>query len=510
MHFVLESKSEKIERLFLIRSITLIYRQAYDIEREKLRKRGRKTRRPKTYRIVLRMMKFLREIVLPSPFLRTKVRPSTQLPQWMDREFRFFAEKERTLFPSAEFLHQFTTWNYPEDHLAGNAYARAITSLKHINYEAIVLAPRLKQGGADKGIIQFCKAYSEQANVLLITTLDEPSPWLTMVPPMIEVLELGPLLRELSTPDAQLVLGRLLLQLSPKLIHIIQSQLAWESVLDHALSLRTVGCKLIGSLFSEEIGRDDRPQGFAIEHAPNAVQFFDAIFTDSETYRKRLASRFQGHDRLYKTVHFAHELDSALAWMTTERRGDRVLWASRLSREKRLDLLHAIASRRPNLSFDVFGAADKGPFAASWAAKLAALPNVSMRGVYQGFENIPEKERYACFLYTTAYDGLPNVLLEAASERIPIIAPPSIGGLADLVQPETAWCVEAPDDPASYIAALDACLNDDPTERCENAFALVRERHSWSRFRNTVYQTLDEIGVKLGEPPTSSPSASAI
>ena len=133
-----------------------------------------------------------------------------------------------------------------------------------------------------------------------------------------------------------------------------------------------------------------------------------------------------------------------------------------------------------------------------------------MRGAYQGFENIPEKERYACFLYTTAYDGLPNVLLEAASVRIPIIAPPSIGGLADLVQPETAWCVEAPDDPASYIAALDACLNDDPKERCENAFALVRERHSWSRFRNTIYQTLDEIGVKLGEPPTSSPSASAI
>ena len=81
--------------------------------------------------------------------------------------------------------------------------------------------------------------------------------------------------------------------------------------------------------------------------------------------------------------------------------------------------------------------------------------------------------------------------------------------LADLVRPQTAWCVEAPDDPASYIAALDACLNDDPAERCENAFALVRERHSWSHFRNSVYQTLDEIGVQLGAPPTSSPSASA-
>ena len=500
--------SKKIERLFFIRSITLIYRQAYEIEREKLRERGK--RRPKAHRIVLRMIRLFRERAFPASFRKARVAPSTQLPEWLVQEFRIFAEKELTLFPSPEFLHQFTTWIAPEEPMPGTAYARAITSLKRPNYEAIVLAPWLKQGGADKGLIQFCKAYSEQANVLLITTLDEPSPWLPLIPPMIEVLELGPLLRDLSQPDAQLVLGRLLLQLSPKLIHIVQSQLGWETILAHTLSLHALNCKLLGSFFMDEVAPDQRPYGYTVTSLPRAVSLLDAVLTDSEQYRARLASRFPGHDHLFKTIHFAQALDSVASPTTSEKSDCRILWAGRLSAQKRIDLLHAIASRRPDLSFDVFGAADKGTLAASWAAKLAALPNVSMRGAYQGFENIPEKERYACFLYTTAYDGLPNVLLEAASVRIPIIAPPSIGGLADLVQPETAWCVEASDDPASYIAALDACLNDDPKERCENAFALVRERHSWSRFRNTIYQTLDEIGVKLGEPPTSSPSASAI
>ena len=160
------------------------------------------------------------------------------------------------------------------------------------------------------------------------------------------------------------------------------------------------------------------------------------------------------------------------------------------------------------MSFDVFGTSELDPFTATWVARLSALPNVLLRGEFQGFESIPDKERYACLLYTTAYDGLPNVLLEAASERIPIVAPPTIGGLADLVRPDTAWCVDAPDDPESYIAALEACLKDNPTERCENALAIVRERHSWGRFRNTVYQTLDELGLKLGAPPTSSPRAS--
>ena len=161
------------------------------------------------------------------------------------------------------------------------------------------------------------------------------------------------------------------------------------------------------------------------------------------------------------------------------------------------------------MSFDVFGTSEADTFTASWVARLSALPNVLLRGEFQGFESIPDKERYACLLYTTSYDGLPNILLEAASERIPIVAPPTIGGLADLVRPDTAWCVDAPDDPESYIAALEACLKDNPTGRCENALAIVRERHSWHSFRDTVYLTLDEVGVKLGEPPTSSPSASA-
>lgn len=418
-------------------------------------------------------------------------------------EFKFFAEKERALFPSAEFLHRFETWLPPEDPMPGNAYARAITSLERPNYEAIILAPGLKYGGADKGVLQFCKAYAEKTHVLLITTMDEPSPCLPMAPSTVEVLELGPLIRDLSSYDAQVVLGRLLMQLSPKLIHIVQSRLGWETVLDHALSLRALDCKLISSLFCEETGPEERPYGFAIDHAPQAVRLFDAILTDNEPYRMRLASCFQGHDRLFKTIHFAHDHDCAPSPQTAEKKAGHVLWAGRLCAQKRIDLLHAIALQRPDLSFDVFGVAETDPYTTSWTEMLAALPNVSLRGPYQGFENIPEKDSYACFLYTTAYDGLPNVLVEAASERIPMIAPPSIGGLSDLVRPETAWCVEAPDDPSSYIKALDACLNDDPSGRCENSLALVRERHSWDHFRDTVHRTLHEIGVKLGEPPTS-------
>ena len=494
----------KVAGLRVCRAATEIYRFALEIERDKLRRRGRRSENPKSLRITIRMIK----LALGSSRRKITIEPPAQLPSWMIRELRLIAEKERSLFPSIDLLDQFKSWTAPQEATQGIAYAHAITSLKQANYQVIVLAPWLKQGGADKGIIQFCRAYSESTSVLLITTLDENSPWLQSLPLSIETLTLGHIIRNMSESDAKLVLGRLLLQLSPKLIHIVQSQLGWETVLCHQLSLRALDCKLIGSLFSEEIGPDERPYGYAVDYLPRAIPIFDAILTDNEPYRARMSACYLGHDRQLKTIYFAHEFDPARSLDAQKKRGDRVLWAGRLSWQKRVDLLHSIASRRPDMSFDVFGTSELDPFTATWVARLSALPNVLLRGEFQGFESIPDKERYACLLYTTAYDGLPNVLLEAASERIPIVAPPTIGGLADLVRPDTAWCVDAPDDPESYIAALEACLKDNPTERCENALAIVRERHSWGRFRNTVYQTLDELGLKLGAPPTSSPRAS--
>ena len=517
-------KLVKIPAFPLLRQIKHSYRLAHDIEREKRRKRGRKSTKPKRLRVVLRMIKLCMRpgAVLASEKLHTmerqahssssmdgSVSPSKLMPAWMLHELRFFAEKERALYPSADLIERFEPWTAPEALLPGTAYARAITSLKRSTYQVVLLAPWLKQGGADKGIIQFCRAYSEATDVLLITTLAESSPWLERIPPTVEVLALGRMIRGLHEHDAKLVLGRLLLQLSPKIIHIVQSQLGWETVLDHALSLHALDCKLLGSLFMEEIGPGRRRYGYAVDYPPRAIPIFDAILTDNEPYRARMSSCYLGHDRQLKTVYFAHEFDPARSLDAQRTRGERVLWAGRLSGQKRVDLLHSIASRRPHMSFDIFGVSELDPFTASWVARLSALPNVLLRGEFQGFESIPDKERYACLLYTTAYDGLPNVLLEAASERIPIVAPPMIGGLADLVRPDTAWCVDAPDDPESYIAALEACLEDDPTERCENALAIVRDRHSWHSFSDTLYRILDEVGVKLGAPPTSSRRASS-
>jgi glycosyltransferase involved in cell wall biosynthesis len=55
---------------------------------------------------------------------------------------------------------------------------------------------------------------------------------------------------------------------------------------------------------------------------------------------------------------------------------------------------------------------------------------VKYEGAFSSFSDIPLND-FDLFVYTSAYDGTPNVLVEAISSGIPVVAP-DIGGVASL------------------------------------------------------------------------------
>ncbi|MGE3888120.1 MAG: glycosyltransferase [Vicinamibacterales bacterium] len=125
-------------------------------------------------------------------------------------------------------------------------------------------------------------------------------------------------------------------------------------------------------------------------------------------------------------------VNEAQVAVRTTRTKHRVLWASRLDAEKRPELLPLIARRlaeaAPGVSIDVFGRAVLGPFDVS---AFDGLDNLRYHGSYQGFESL-DHAAYDCFLYTSWFDGLPNVVLEAMAAGLPVIAP-AVGGLGEMV-----------------------------------------------------------------------------
>ncbi|GEM_PF-373810 len=168
----------------------------------------------------------------------------------------------------------------------------------------------------------------------------------------------------------------------------------------------------------------------------------------------------------------------------TTRTKRRVLWASRLDWEKRPDLLRHIsrhlADVAPGVSIDVFGRAVLGHFD---VAAFNGLDNLCYLGSYDGFESL-DHGAYDCFLYTSWFDGLPNVVLEAIAAGLPVIAP-AVGGIGEMViDDETGILLplQGDDDAAARdCAGAVARLVDDPASRTRMARAALRRlkaRHS--------------------------------
>ena len=111
----------------------------------------------------------------------------------------------------------------------------------------------------------------------------------------------------------------------------------------------------------------------------------------------------------------------------------KILWASRLCEEKRPDLLVQIASELkrliPALHICAFGSGDPN---SDWITLLADTPGLEYHGPFSEFDSL-QPEGFDAFLYTSSFDGLPNVVLEAMGWGLPVIAP-DVGGISEAVR----------------------------------------------------------------------------
>ena len=121
-----------------------------------------------------------------------------------------------------------------------------------------------------------------------------------------------------------------------------------------------------------------------------------------------------------------------------------------------------------------------------WAA---GVDNIEFKGAYGGFNRLPIKE-YGAFLYTSLWDGIPNVLLEAAAAGLPLVAS-GVGGIHELVDEQTGWLVKDVEEVEPYVAALRQVWAD--RELRDSKLAHMRKRlaeqHDWESFKRVLLET---------------------
>ncbi|MEF2155276.1 glycosyltransferase [Luteimonas sp. FXH3W] len=404
-----------------------------------------------------------------------------KMPDWVVEELVAASMIEPDLLPHDDAVDKFQFYSVPQNPAPGIVYSQALEQLSSNAYTHVLVIPWLKPGGADRGILFHVNAILEHdadAKVLMIATEPSESQWKYRVPTSVDYLELGLLSANLELPHQVVVLTRLLIQLQPRTIHIVNSKVGWMAVRSHGLALGQ-SAHLFGSLFCDDYNVNMKPVGYARDFLRDTYRYFDRIFCDNTAYPRIWSNDLGVPQDVFSVLPFPYDGEVSESRIQ-KADANRVLWAGRLDRQKRLDVLLEIARLRPELHFDVYGAPVMGESMAVLISELGKMPNVELHGTFERLEDVVTEQHFA-FLMTTSWEGTPTILLDVAALRLPIVAP-AVGGIPDIVN--ARHLVSNPDDAGEFSEKL-VRLKSDAVEAAsliDEQVETIQTDRAWTRF----------------------------
>lgn len=422
--------------------------------------------------------------------------PNFQLSEYLLKELNELSKIESLLTPNDHFIHHLSHNLYsPPTHIQSNtiaaSYGLILRYLRNLDFDVVFLAPWLKRGGADLGLLHHINAQHEKGyRVLLITTEDSSSPWLSKLNKEVKHLNFAEFARGLSENDLKVLLARLLLQTKAQTIHNINSKLGWEIFKNYGKQLNTMNKKLFASVFCEDEISPNVYWGYAPTYLLDTHHFLSYVFCDTQWYPNDLNQRLSLPALFTQTIYFPF-LEDLSSYKSKQNAP--ILWAGRLAKQKRPELLYEIASRIPNQLFYVYGECE--PHCEFILDKLKTLPNVKYIGSYNSFKELLTHNTYSAFLYTSKYDGLPNVLIEAIANGLPVISF-DVGGISELIHEQTL--LQDNNNIQNIVNAIQGLLfrPDRLKESWQYSHNILKNRHTWQDFVQSL-ENVDGYFPKL-------------
>ncbi|MDZ5623115.1 glycosyltransferase family 4 protein [Nocardioides sp. HM23] len=368
--------------------------------------------------------------------------------------------------------------------------------------DTIVLVPHCRMSGSARvaGLFTEAARAAGGADSVAVIATDLPAferP--ELFPEDVRVLDLTRHIAGMAQPARRDLLHDLLRGLRPRQVVLINSLLGWQLVSelgDQLAEVMDVGAYL----FTWELDENGHPYGYPVGPFQHSFEHLSWVLFDSERMRSELVDRYLMHEEASRRLIF---LRNPLAdWSVDvtgvfERRRAagvplRALWAGRFDRQKRFDLVVEIARMLPDLEICAWGK----PVLRDLDLDPADLPpNIRLMGVYDGFDQLPLDD-VDFLLYTSGWDGIPNVVLEGAQSGLPIVAS-AVGGVPEVVTPETGYPVADTDEPAAYVAAIERLLADPAaaTRRSTLLREQVHELFDADAYRSTIAGLLEHGGA---------------
>jgi len=415
-------------------------------------------------------------------------------PTWAIQEML-----KQSYFDPGLDLASFTNFSHYNP-FSRSEYAKLFTKisdqLKYSEYDFIFLLPWIKKGGADLAALFHIEAASKRyEKIAVITGENSDSEWSDQLPENVNFIEFGKIF--FDTPmDIQIRLYyHLIAALRPKAIHIINNHAAWLLLKTHPQAVSSL-TKVYASLYCYDQNNYGEPVGYA-RLIRNSISGIHRIFTDNSAFSKHLTKTFGVPEE--RITILKHPVRTEGHFKIKANYSNKVLWASRLDSQKRPEMLIEIAKQLPGLSFCVYGDAVLGKQEKIVAA-LNSVENITYCGSFNDIDELIW-DNYLCFLYTSAWDGLPNIVLEMLSVGILVVAP-KIGGLGEDLTSEHLILVEE-DLPSAFSSAIESIIKDPlrASDLRNNGQKFVQKYHNRDNFNRSLtecgYLQLDRDAVDV-------------
>lgn len=411
-----------------------------------------------------------------------KAPQSSRFPSWLMKEWQSMHLKEKMIFPDADLVKTVPLY-HSEMYELGVILCHLAQSLTGKPTYGIFL-PHLTNGGAELLALRYVKAVKKlhpDWHVAVIATEIGDNTWKNRLSADIDFVDFGKHTHHLPEHLRLQIMARFVVQSGMSRIHIAQSPLMFRFAELYKELLNPLN--VYAFAFCEDKDDQGRIAGHIHSGLPLAYRAIDRVITDNNAVVRQLEAEYGYSDGKFSTHYQPVEYISAPPKPAVDKQNVRLLWAGRIAKQKRPDILVEISKALPSsMKIDVYGSFQDG-----YGIDLfTEVDSISYRGAFNGLESIPTED-YDLLVYTSENDGIPNILLEASSLGLPIVAS-SAGGIPEFINESTGRLVSDIRDVKAYIAAIEEIVTDDKLRKSlvKNAQKLLQTQHSSEQFYEAV------------------------
>ncbi|MEP3948238.1 glycosyltransferase [Ascidiaceihabitans sp.] len=293
------------------------------------------------------------------------------------------------------------------------------------------------------------------------------------------------------------LLVEFLRSLAPEVAFNVNSRLMWDALNIYGNAL-AASMRLYGCLFCNERTPMGYLTGYPLRRFYRTFDVLSGVFTDSAFLADELRTAHVLPPEAGARVqvlrgpvdHSVQVVDAPApvldATSDAAPRRPRIFWAGRMDAQKRIDLVFDIARSMPEADFHLWGETVMGG-----QSLPAALPNMTLNAPYARFADLPLDEA-DMWLYTAAWDGIPQMLLEVGMTGLPVVSS-TAGGTPEVIRDGLGTLLPKAAGAPDYVAAIRAVLAD-PAEARTQGQALRRsliETHTKEAYAQALGQVLD-------------------